>query len=106
MVSYWESGSRVPNDRQFSGLARLYGIEASDLLTDRDVEPVGADLTGMLLRAEAQIDPASAPGIREFVQFLERYEEAVKRLIVAITGEEPKPAITAPVGSTTTASAP
>jgi tetratricopeptide (TPR) repeat protein len=31
------------------------------------------------------------------ISFLERYEEAVKRLIAAITGEEPKPAIAAPV---------
>jgi len=31
------------------------------------------------------------------ISFLERYEEAVKRLITAITGEEPKPAITTPV---------
>jgi tetratricopeptide (TPR) repeat protein len=31
------------------------------------------------------------------ISFLERYEEAVKRLIVAITGEEPKPSIAAPV---------
>jgi tetratricopeptide (TPR) repeat protein len=31
------------------------------------------------------------------ISFLERYEDAVKRLIAAITGEEPKPAMAAPV---------
>ena len=39
MVSYWETGARVPNDCQLSALARLYGIEPVDLLEGRDVEP-------------------------------------------------------------------
>jgi len=75
MVSYWEAGSRSPNDRQLASLARLYGVELSDLLEGRDAEPVGIDLTGMLLRADNAVDPESAPGLQEFVQFLERYAE-------------------------------
>lgn len=75
MVSYWESGSRVPSDRQLAGIARLYGVEVADLLANRDVEPVGADLAGMLLRADTGVAAESAPGVREFVQFLERYAE-------------------------------
>lgn len=75
MVSYWEAGSRSPNDRQLASLARLYGVELSDLLEGRDAEPAGIDLTGMLLRADNAVDPESAPGLQEFVQFLERYAE-------------------------------
>ena len=75
MVSYWESGSREPNDRQLSGLARLYGVEVEALLAGGNGEPTGVDLTRMLLRADAEIDAGSTPGIREFLQFLERYEE-------------------------------
>lgn len=75
MVSYWEAGSRSPNDRQLASLARLYGVELSDLLEGRDADPVGVDLTGMLLRADNAVDPESAPGLQEFVQFLERYAE-------------------------------
>lgn len=75
MVSYWESGSRKPNDRQLAALARLYGVELRDLLEGEDVEPEGGDLTGMLLRADDEVDPRSTPGIHEFVRFLERYAE-------------------------------
>ncbi len=81
MVSYWESGSRTPNDRQLAALARLYGVEARDLLDGTDVEPEGGDLTGMLLRAGDDVDPTSTPGIQEFVRFLERYAE-----LSALTG--------------------
>ena len=81
MVSYWEAGSRTPNDRQLAGLARLYGIQLADLIEGRDAAPSGADLTGMLLRgAEGIQDPASAPGLQEFVQFLERFAE-LSRLV-------------------------
>ncbi len=75
MVSYWEAGTRSPNDRQVASLARLYGIELSGLLEGRDALPIGTDLTGMLLQADSAVDPESAPGLQEFVQFLERYAE-------------------------------
>jgi Zn-dependent peptidase ImmA (M78 family)/transcriptional regulator with XRE-family HTH domain len=93
MVSYWEAGNRVPNDRQLSAVARLYGIEAVDLTEGRDVEPAGGDLTGMLLRADTGIDPASAPGIREFVQFLERYAELSRLTGIPIRGLTQSPFI-------------
>jgi Zn-dependent peptidase ImmA (M78 family) len=86
MVSYWESGTRRPNDRQLAALARLYGIGAADLLEGRDVEPAGADLTGMLLRAENGIDPESTPGLREFVHFLERYAQLSRLTNTPIRG--------------------
>jgi len=91
MVSYWETGSRRPNDRQLAALARLYGIEPIDLLEDRDVDPVGGDLTGMLLRAETGVDPESAPGVQEFVQFLERYAELSQITDLPIRGLSQSP---------------
>jgi Zn-dependent peptidase ImmA (M78 family)/DNA-binding XRE family transcriptional regulator len=91
MVSYWEAGSRRPNDRQLAALARLYGIEPIDLLEDRDVDPVGGDLTGMLLRAETGVDPESAPGVQEFVQFLERYAELSQITDLPIRGLSQSP---------------
>ena len=75
MVSYWETGVRVPNDRQLSALARLYGIEPVDLLEGRDVEPATDGLVGMLLRADEAVDPVAALGVGEFVQFLDRFAE-------------------------------
>ena len=84
MVSYWETGTRVPNDRQRNALARLYGLEPAALIEGREVEPSGVDLAGLLLRADDEMAADAVPGIREFVDFLERYAElaeAVRRPI-------------------------
>ena len=86
MVSYWEAGSRAPNDRQLSALARLYSIAPVDLAEGRDVEAADVDLAGMLLRADGDVDPGAAPGIREFVRFLERYAELAGLLDTPIRG--------------------
>ena len=86
MISYWEVGSRSPNDRQLSALARLYGAQPSDLVAGRDLDQGGIDLAGMLLRAAGGIHPATAPGIREFVQFLDRYAELARLLDIPIRG--------------------
>jgi Zn-dependent peptidase ImmA (M78 family)/transcriptional regulator with XRE-family HTH domain len=91
MVSYWEAGTRAPNDRQLAAIARLYGVDAADLIEGRDVEPAGADLTGMLLRADGGIDPASAPGVHEFVLFLERYAELSRLTGLPIRGLRQSP---------------
>lgn len=86
MVSYWETGARTPNDRQLTALARLYGIQLVDLLEGRDVEPAGSDLSKMLLRAEEEIEPASAQGMTEFFHFLERYAELARAVEDPIRG--------------------
>lgn len=82
MVSYWESGTRIPNDRQISALARLYGIEPADLLEGRLEGPAPVDLACLLLRDGHGIAPAGATGIREFVHFLDRFAELCR-----VTGE-------------------
>ncbi len=86
MVSYWETGTRVPNDRQLSALARLYGIEPVELLEDRDIEPATDGLVGMLLRADEAVDPVAALGVGEFVQFLGRFAELAGILNKPIRG--------------------
>jgi len=91
MVSYWEAGSRLPNDRQLAALARLYGVQPTDLVDGSESDPSGADLTGMLLRAETGVDPESAPGVREFVQFLERYAELSRLTSIPIRGLSQSP---------------
>ena len=73
MVSYWEAGQRLPNDWQLIALARLYGCTVADLLRGGHAEAEDADPAGMLLRADGAVDPGSILGIREFVQFLDRY---------------------------------
>jgi len=78
MVSYWEGGSRTPNDRQLSALARLYGLEPVDLLEGLEAESKEIDIAGMMLRADSGVDPEAVPGIREFVDFLDRYADLAR----------------------------
>lgn len=91
MVSYWEAGSRVPNDRQRSALARLYGVEPAGLFEGRVVERTDTDMAGLLLRADDGIAPAAIPGIREFGQFLDRYAELAQILKESIGGMTQSP---------------
>ena len=91
MVSYWEAGSRVPNDRQRSALARLYGVGPADLLEGRAVETADTDMAGLLLRADDGIAPAAVPGIRQFGQFLDRYAELARILGEDIGGMTKSP---------------
>lgn len=86
MVSYWEAGTRTPNDRQLSAMARLYAVEPLDLLEGRVAEPRADDLASMLLRADDAVDPSATPGIREFVQFLDRFVELAEALGEPIRG--------------------
>lgn len=80
MVSYWESGTRQPNDRQRSALARIYGVQLAGLAEGRAIEAAEGDIAGILLRADDGIASAAVPGIREFGQFLDRYAELARIL--------------------------
>lgn len=91
MISYWESGTRKPNDRQIGALASIYGIEMIDLLTDRDAKPAGADLAGMMLRSGKDIDPDAQPGIREFIRFLNRHVDLAGFLGESLDGLSQSP---------------
>lgn len=86
MVSYWETGSRLPNDRQLGALARLYGLEPAALIEGRDVAPAGGDLAGVLLRADDGLAEGVTRGIREFVAFLEQYARLSAMLQKPIRG--------------------
>lgn len=96
MVSYWEGGSRRPNDRQLAALARLYGIQPVNLLEGRELERSGGDLAGMLLRADADMSSEAAPGVQEFIQFLERYDELSHLTQIRIRGLRQSPFVYRP----------
>ena len=96
MVSYWESGTRTPNDRQLSALARLYGTEPLALLEGRESESSLDGLAGMLLRAEDEIDPGVGSGVRDFVQFLDRFAELARILDEPIRGLTQSPFVFRP----------
>ena len=87
MISYWESGRRQPNDRQLTALARLYRVPVDALLGDEPLTPA-ADLAQMLLRSQTDLPHEATPGVRDFVDFLDRYAllaEATRESIRGMT---------------------
>lgn len=73
LVSYWESGSREPSDQQLAGLARLYRVDAQQLLGDDPLE-ARADEARMLFRSAArELSATARAGLGEFVDFLDAY---------------------------------
>ena len=96
MVSYWETGSRRPNDRQLAGLARLLGAELIDWVEGRDIEPAEEELARILLRADDEVDPMAAPGLREFLRFLDSYAELSRITKTPIRGLDRSPFVHRP----------
>lgn len=86
MVSYWESGTRAPNDRQLSALARFYGVELAALVEPRPIEAAVDDLAAVLLRSAPEIEAVAAGGVRDFVRFLGRFAELAQVMNEPIRG--------------------
>ena len=94
MISYWEAGTRIPNNRQISVLSQLYGVALANLLQGRLHEQTGVDLLGMMLRSSAMTaETGVAPGIEEFVSFLGRYSELAEMVSEPIRGMRQSPFI-------------
>jgi Zn-dependent peptidase ImmA (M78 family)/transcriptional regulator with XRE-family HTH domain len=86
MLSYWESGKRQPNERQLTGLARLYRVEVAGLLGDAPLDTV-PDVAQMMFRGTGPEVPEPAlPGLREFVDFLDGYASLAALVGVPIRG--------------------
>jgi transcriptional regulator with XRE-family HTH domain len=91
MVSYWEAGSRVPNDRQLAVLSRLLRWPNAVLADAEELTPA-PDVAAMLLRGGGQELPGDAlPGLREFVEFLDAYAELADAAEFAIRGMRQSP---------------
>lgn len=91
MVSYWEAGSRVPNDRQLAALSRLLRAPIAVLLGEEQPTPA-PDVAAMLLRGADQELPDDAfPGVRDFVEFLDSYAELAEVARFSIRGMHQSP---------------
>lgn len=91
MVSYWEAGSRVPNDRQLAALSRLLRSPIGVLVGSEEPAPA-PDVASMLLRGADQELPDDAfPGLREFVEFLDTYAELADAAKFPIRGMRQSP---------------
>lgn len=94
MISYWEAGSRTPNDRQLAALSRLLGTPVAVLTGDE--EPETPDVAAMLLRG-AELDGGSdaVGGLRDFASFLDSYADLAEAANFAVRGMSQSPFTTA-----------
>lgn len=91
MVSYWEAGTRTPNDRQLAALSRLLRAPIAELLGTEEPAPT-PNVAGMLLRGADQDLPDEAlPGLREFTEFLDTYAELADAVGFSIRGMRQSP---------------
>jgi Zn-dependent peptidase ImmA (M78 family)/DNA-binding XRE family transcriptional regulator len=96
MVSYWESGRRTPNDRQMVALAQLLGVTVAYLLGQEEPAPA-ADLGALLFRGGGEnVSPEALPGLREFVDFLDRYARLAQVTKFRIRALRQSPFVSAP----------
>lgn len=91
MVSYWEAGSRTPNDRQLAALSRLLRTSIAVLLGDAEPPPA-PDVAAMLMRGADQDLPDEArPGLQEFADFLDTYAELADATGFTVRGMHESP---------------
>jgi len=91
MISYWEAGSRVPNDRQLVALSRLLRSAIAVLVGAEEPAPA-PDVAAMLLRgADHELPDDAFPGLREFVEFLDAYAELADAAKFPVRGMRQSP---------------
>lgn len=91
MVSYWEAGSRVPNDRQLAALSRLLRTPIAVLVGAEEPTPA-PDVAAILMRgADHELPDDAFPGLREFVEFLDAYADLAEAARFSIRGMSQSP---------------
>jgi Zn-dependent peptidase ImmA (M78 family)/DNA-binding XRE family transcriptional regulator len=96
MVSYWEAGSRTPNDRQLAALAQLLRVPVGFLLGQEELQPT-VDLGAMIFRGGDHELPAEARhGLQEFVDFLDRYARLAQASKFPVHSLHQSPFVSAP----------
>jgi Zn-dependent peptidase ImmA (M78 family)/DNA-binding XRE family transcriptional regulator len=96
MVSYWEAGRRVPNDRQLVALAQLLRVSVGFLLGHEDPQPA-ADLGAMIFRSRDPELPSEAlPGLQDFIDFLDRYARLAEAANFRVHSLRQSPFVSAP----------
>lgn len=91
MVSYWESGKRLPNARQIAALSRLYRLDPDQLLHGRERSDPDA-LAEMLYRTDnEELSPQTRLGMRDFTKFLNFYAKLADQTGFDIQGCKQSP---------------
>lgn len=91
MISYWESGSRTPNDRQLVGLVRLYGVDLAALRSDVPIQDTQTSARMMFRGADEALPPEAGRGLREFERFLDGYGRLADQTDFPIHGMQQSP---------------
>ena len=91
MISYWESGKRVPNDRQLLALARLFRVDAQQLLSDEPIESEVDDGLILFRREEEKVSSHARKGLNEFIEFLDRYARLASVMGADVRGMKQSP---------------
>lgn len=92
MITYWEGGSRTPNDRQLVGLSRLYGIDVADLRSDVPLESAHPAADMMFRSAgDEQLPPEGRRGLGEFIDFLDTYAHLAQQMDYDVHGMTQSP---------------
>lgn len=96
MVSYWEAGTRTPNDRQVAALSRLLGTSIAVLVGVEEEARQPEVVAEMLMRgADQDLPDGAAPGLREFAEFLDTYAELAETAHFPIRGMRQSPFVSA-----------
>lgn len=92
MITYWEGGSRTPNDRQLVGLSRLYGVDVADLRSDVPLEST-QPVADMMFRGagDEHLPPEGRRGLGEFTEFLDTYARLAEQMDFDIHGMRQSP---------------
>lgn len=92
MVSYWEAGTRTPNERQVAALSRLLGTSIAVLVGVEDAASTPDVVAEMLMRgADQELPDGAAPGLGEFAAFLDTYAELAAAARFPIRGMHQSP---------------
>lgn len=91
MVSYWEAGTRRPNDRQLVALARLYDVDVASLLSEDPLEDSRGVAQMMFRGAEEHLPDEARRGLREFERFLDTYAGLARQVGFDIHGLKQSP---------------
>jgi Zn-dependent peptidase ImmA (M78 family)/transcriptional regulator with XRE-family HTH domain len=87
MVGYWERDARKPRHEQLMGMARVYGVDVDDLVTDKpEPSKSSADVGEMLYRRSSVNDDVAEAGLKNFVTFLDFYSLLAHRLDRDVSG--------------------
>lgn len=79
VVSYWETGSRMPNSHQLDKLARLFRVSVEELVSES--EEVRPRLELLMFRdAGDRLAPEAKFEVQRFLQFLDDYGEFLESL--------------------------